>query len=184
MERPHSEGKQHQSQSSRARSVHSNALQTKDSASICTNDIIPKKKTNRFYNDADDTLEKPNHYTIVMGHFNAQIGKRTKPMETATGKCGIKKRKRQQLDKAGIIKTVQNHEYHVPEERRGEMDMEKPNRVTSAEIDYILRNRAYIVTDVTVINQINKSRCRTNWTKEDRIPTRIEKPIPDTTRTR
>ena len=40
---------------------------------------------NNFYNDVDETLGKPNHYMIVIGDFNAQIGKRTIPMETATG---------------------------------------------------------------------------------------------------
>ena len=31
---------------------------------------------NSFYYDVDETLGKPNHYTIVMGDINAQIGKR------------------------------------------------------------------------------------------------------------
>ena len=44
---------------------------------------------NNFYNDVDETLRKPHRYTIVMGDFNAQIGKRTNPMETATGKFGL-----------------------------------------------------------------------------------------------
>ena len=47
---------------------------------------------NTFYNDVDETLGKPNHYTIVMGDFNPQIGKRTKAMETATGKFGLELR--------------------------------------------------------------------------------------------
>ena len=42
-----------------------------------------------FYNDVDVTLWKLRHYTTVMGDFNAQIGKRTNPMETATGKYGL-----------------------------------------------------------------------------------------------
>ena len=33
--------------------------------------------------------------------------------------------------------------------------MESPNGVTKTEIDYILTNRPDIVTDVTVINQVN-----------------------------
>jgi endonuclease/exonuclease/phosphatase family metal-dependent hydrolase len=68
-----------------------------------------------------------------------------------------------------------------------------PNGVTKTEIDYILTNRPDIITDVTVINQVNigsdhrlvmsnikldvevgsgatKSRCPTNRIKEDRIP--------------
>ena len=45
-----------------------------------------------FYNNVDETLGKPNHYTIVMGDFNAQIGKRTNPMKTTTGKFGLEMR--------------------------------------------------------------------------------------------
>ena len=88
----------------------------------------------------------------------------------------------------------------------------KPNGVTKPEIDYILTNKPDIVTYVTVSNQVNigsdhrtvtsnirmdaeverkntddqqatKNRCHTNRIKEDRIPTRIEKLIRDTTRT-
>ena len=40
-----------------------------------------------------------------MGDFNAQIGKRTNPKETALGKFGLGLRN---------IKKVQKHEYHVP----------------------------------------------------------------------
>ena len=87
MERPHSEGKQHQPQSSRTCSVHNKALQTKDMVQVyAPTTSYSDEAINTFYNDVDETLRKPNHYTIVMGGFNAQIGKRINPMETATGK--------------------------------------------------------------------------------------------------
>ena len=72
-------------------------------------------------------------------------------METATDSfwARIEKRKWRHLGRMGNIKKVQYHEYHVPEESREEMDVE--NGVTNTEIDY----RPDIVTDVTVINQIN-----------------------------
>ena len=47
---------------------------------------------NSFYNDVVETLWKPNHYTIAMGDFNAQIEKRTNPMERATGTFGLELR--------------------------------------------------------------------------------------------
>jgi len=53
----------------------------------------PEEDINSFCNDVDETLGGKNHYTIVMGDFNAQIGKRTKPTETAMGKFGLKLRK-------------------------------------------------------------------------------------------
>ena len=37
-----------------------------------------------LYNDVEETLRKHNHYITVTGVFNAQIGKRTNPVETGT----------------------------------------------------------------------------------------------------
>ena len=54
-----------------------------------TTSFSVEASVSNFYNDVDETLGKPNHYTIVMGDFNAQIGKRTNLMETATGKFGL-----------------------------------------------------------------------------------------------
>ena len=51
---------------------------------------IQKKTCNS--NDVDENLGKPNHYTIVMGDFNAQKGKRTNHVETAMGKFGLELR--------------------------------------------------------------------------------------------
>ena len=66
--------------------MHNKALQTKDSPNICTKPSHPEEDITNFYTDVDETLGKPNHYTVVMGYFNAQIGKRTNPMVTATDK--------------------------------------------------------------------------------------------------
>ena len=38
-----------------------------------------------FCNDVDKTLGKPNLYTIVMGDFDAQIGKNSKPYGNGKG---------------------------------------------------------------------------------------------------
>ena len=81
MERPHSEGKQHQPQRSRTYHVHIKALQTEESASVCTK-TSSEEDINNCYNDIDETLGKSKHYTIVMGDFNAQKEKRANPMET------------------------------------------------------------------------------------------------------
>ena len=49
---------------------------------------------NIFYNDVDETLGKPNHYTIEMGDFKTLMGTRTNHMETA-GAFGIETETRQ-----------------------------------------------------------------------------------------
>ena len=68
--------------------------------------------TSTIINDVDEILGKPNYYTIVMGVFIAQIGKRTNPIETATGtlELGLRKGKWRHLGRMGNIKKVQNHE--------------------------------------------------------------------------
>ena len=45
-----------------------------------------------FYNDVGETLGKRSYNTIVMGDINAQMGKRTNPMEAATGKFELELR--------------------------------------------------------------------------------------------
>ena len=37
-----------------------------------------EQQLNSFYNDVDETLEKQDHYTILVWDFNAQLGKRKK----------------------------------------------------------------------------------------------------------
>ena len=110
-----------------------------------------------FHNDIHDTLWKPNRYTIVMGDFNAQIGKRTNPMETATGKCGLELRNERgdtmvEWATPGKYKIMNT----VFQKKAGRRWMwKRTNGVTEIEIDYILTNRPDIVTDVTVISLVN-----------------------------
>ena len=85
---------------------------------------------NSFYNDVDETLGKPNHYTIVTGDINAQIWEKNKPYGNDNGQiwARIENRQRRHLGRMVNIKKVHNHEYHVPEEGKEEMDVEKPKR--------------------------------------------------------
>ena len=171
----------------------------------------PEEDTNSFYNDVDETFRKPNHYTIVMGHFTLQIGKRANPMETAMGKCGRELRNESGdtlVEWAKLRKNkITNTMFQKKAGRR--WTWKSPNGVTKTDINYILSNRSDIVTDVTVIDQVNigsdhrlvmsnikldvgverkkmmtKCKCHTNRIKEDIIPTRVEKPIQDITRSR
>ena len=76
-------------------------------------------------------------------------------MEKATGKYGLELINERGDTLVEWATSRKNHEYHVPGESREEMDVENANGVTKTELDYILTNRPDIVTDVTVINQIN-----------------------------
>ena len=133
-----------------------------------------------------------------MGDFNAQIGKRTNPMETATGKfgLGLRNERGDTLVEWATLReyTIMNTMFQKKAGSR--WTWKSPNGLTKTDIDYILTNRPDIVTDVTVINQVNigsdhrlvmnniklnveverktlmtKNRCHTNRIKEDRIPT-------------
>ena len=127
MERPYSEGKQHQPQNSRTCSVRNKVLKTKDSASICTNNSVLEEDINNFYNDVDETLRKPNHHTILMGEFDAQIGERKNHMEMASSIFGLELRH----DRGDtLIESATSRKYKTmrSEERRKEMEVEKPKR--------------------------------------------------------
>ena len=109
---------------------------------------------NNFYNDVDEFLGKHDIYTIVMGYFNGQMGKRTNPMETATCKLGLGFRNERGDTLATSRKyKIMNTMFHKKSGRR--WTCKSPNDVTKTEIDYILTNRPDIVTDVTVLNQVN-----------------------------
>ena len=135
-------------------------------------------------------------------------------METTTGKFGLELRndRGDTLVELATSKKykIMNTKFQKKTARRWTWKI--PNGVAKTEIDYILTNRPDIVTDVTVINQVNIAsghilvvsnikldvdverkkmcdqeainiRCHTNRI-EDRIPTRIERPIRDNARTR
>ena len=72
--------------------MHNKAQQTKYSAKYIPTTSYREEDINSFCNDVDDNLKKLNHYAIVLGDFNAEIGKRTNPMETATDICGLELR--------------------------------------------------------------------------------------------
>ena len=58
----------------------------------------PEEDINSFYNGVDETLEKLIHYTMAMGDFNAQIGKRTNAVEAVTDTFGL------ELEKETLVK--------------------------------------------------------------------------------
>ncbi|MEG7521682.1 MAG: hypothetical protein M3H12_01065 [Chromatiales bacterium] len=74
-----------------------------------------QEEINSFYNDMEDTLGKPNYYTIVMRDFNAQ--ETNKPNGSGNRQICTRneKRKGRYIGRMGYIKKVQNHEYHVSE---------------------------------------------------------------------
>ena len=201
MQKPHSEGKPQQPQISRTRITKRYKLKIVQVYALTT--PYSEEDINSFYNDVDETLGKPNHYMIVMGDFNAQID-----VKTPTGKFGLElgTERCNTLVKLATLKKYKIMNTVFQKIARRRWKWKSPNGVEKAEIDYILTNRCDVITDVTVINQVNigrdhrmvvgnikldveverknvMSKKPPNRINEDRIPTQIEKPIRDTTRT-
>ena len=112
---------------------------------------------NIFYNDIDKILENPSHYTIVMGDFNAKVGVRTNPSETATGSVGLGQRNERGDT---LIEWTTSKDYKIMNtlfqkkiERR--WTWRSPDGKTKNEIDYVMTDKPNMITDVRVINRIN-----------------------------
>ena len=94
---------------------------------------------NSFYNDVDETLRKPNHYTIVTGDFNAQIGEKTNPMVTASAEFGLELRNERGDTLAECATSrkykIMNTMFRKKPGRRWTWKI--PNGVTKTKIDYI-----------------------------------------------
>ena len=84
---------------------------------ICTNNII-QKDINNFYNHVDETLGKHG------SDGKLQYSNREK--NTPYGNGNGQEATPCTMDN---MKKIQNHEHHIPEESREEMDLEKPKTV-------------------------------------------------------
>ena len=115
------------------------------------------EEVENFYNDLDKILEKPCYYTILMGDFNAKVGKRANSSETATGIFGLGTRNERgdtlvewaTSEKFKIMNTM----FKKKPKRR--WTWKSPDGTTKNEIDYVLTTKPDTITDVTVINRIN-----------------------------
>ena len=112
---------------------------------------------NIFYNDIDKILENPSHCTIVMGDFNAKVGVRTNPSETAIGSFGLGQRNERG---DALIEWTTSKDYNIMNtlfqkkiERR--WTWRSPDGETKNEIYYIMTDKPNMITDVRVINSIN-----------------------------
>ena len=74
--------------------------------------------------------------------FSAQIGKRTNPMETATGKFGLDLRN-ESADTLAERATSRKYKTIFQKKAGRRWTCESPNDVTKTEIDYILRNQQH-----------------------------------------
>ncbi|MFH4978111.1 hypothetical protein AB6A40_004820 [Gnathostoma spinigerum] len=109
-----------------------------------------------IYNELDNILEKKSTYTIVMGDFNAKIG-RGKEGEKYIGRQGIGKRNERGERMAMMVETkklyVGNSWFRKNAKRR--WTWIAPNAAKKNEIDYILVDTRRILKDVAVVPSFN-----------------------------
>ncbi|XP_041471252.1 craniofacial development protein 2-like [Lytechinus variegatus] len=97
------------------------------------------------------------NFTIVMGDFNAKVGKREDNSEMMLGKFGIGTRNDRgdrllEFASSRGLK-VMNSFFKKKEHRK--WTWQSPNGTTRNEIDFILTNRPDIITDVSMLNRFN-----------------------------
>nr|XP_054765176.1 uncharacterized protein LOC129271950 [Lytechinus pictus] len=97
------------------------------------------------------------NFTIVMGDFNAKVGKMEDSSEVMLGKFGIGTRndRGDRLLEFALSRglKVMNSFFKKKEHRK--WTWQSPNGTTRNEIDFILTNRPAIVKDVSVLNRFN-----------------------------
>uniref|UniRef100_A0A914W5Q0 Metalloendopeptidase n=1 Tax=Plectus sambesii TaxID=2011161 RepID=A0A914W5Q0_9BILA len=107
----------------------------------------------RFYDDLEEEINKRSTYLVVMGDFNAKVGRRQDD-ETFIGPFGGDRNKRGKR----LAAMAESRRLFVAntffQKRAGRRwTWISPNGETKNEIDYILTNRLQIVQDVTAIGR-------------------------------
>ena len=116
-----------------------------------------EEEIEQFYDDISKVLDvEKTKYTILMGDFNAKVGKK-KDGESCMGKFGIGQR-----NERGEMLVNFSERYNMKimnsvfQKRAGrKWTWRSPNEETKNEIDFIITDNFNIVKDVTVINKVN-----------------------------
>ncbi|XP_041472578.1 uncharacterized protein LOC121421843 [Lytechinus variegatus] len=116
------------------------------------------EEVDMVYEEIAELLDEDKaNFTIVMGDFNAKVGKREDNSEMMLGKFGIGTRNDRgdrllEFASSRGLK-VMNSFFKKKEYRK--WTWQSPNGTTRNEIDFILTNRPDIITDVSVLNRFN-----------------------------
>ena len=112
-----------------------------------------------------------------MGYFNAKVGVRTNPSETATGSFGLGQRNERG---DALIEWTTSKDYKIMNtlfqkkiERR--WTWRSPDGKTKNEIDYVVTDKPNMITDVRVINRINIGSDHRMLMSNTRLDTKAER---------
>ena len=119
--------------------------------------ISSEEDIETFYDDVKKILDtEKTHYTMVMGDFNAKVGK-AKVGETSMGKFGIGERNERGDKLINFAETyglkIANTFFQKREGRK--WTWKSPDGKTKNEIDFIMTDKIDNIKDVTVINKVD-----------------------------
>ena len=132
-----------------------------------------------MYDEINELLDsKSTHYTMVMGDFNAKIGKQNKGENSVMGKRGTGNRNERgdRLIEFATSKNlyIANGTFQKKEGRK--WTWKSPDGSTRNEIDFIMTNKKDTIENLMVLNRVNTGsdhrmvRCRVNFrTQVERV---------------
>ncbi|XP_063957603.1 craniofacial development protein 2-like [Lytechinus pictus] len=95
------------------------------------------------------------NFTIVMGDFNAKVGKMEDNSEVMLGKFGTRNDRGDRLLEFALSRGLEVMTSFFKKKEHRKWTWQSPNGTTRNEIDFILTNRPDIVKDVSVLNRFN-----------------------------
>ena len=116
-----------------------------------------EEANSEFYEIVQQTIEdRPAHYTIVMGDFNAKVGSQ-KTGEKSVGKFGLGNRDDRgqtlaEFSESNKLRIMNTFFKRKPTKK---WTWKSPNGETFNEIDYILASKTALIKNVSVINRVN-----------------------------
>ena len=114
------------------------------------------EEVENFYEDVQKAIDRKRaHFMVIMGDFNAKIGKRVE-QETSIGNHGIGTRNErgQRLIEFAEARSLSIMNTFFEKRIERKWTWKSPSGVKN-EIDFILSNRRDVVKDVSVINKVN-----------------------------
>ena len=114
------------------------------------------EEVENFYEDVQKAIDRKRaHFMVIMGDFNAKVGKRVE-QETSIGNHGIGTRNErgQRLIEFAEARSLSIMNTFFEKRLDRKWTWKSPSGVKN-EIDFILSNRRDIVKDVSVINKVN-----------------------------
>lgn len=117
-----------------------------------------EEEIDTFYDNLNEALKEcPAHYTLLIGDFNAKLGRRQDESENPLGNHGYGERNERGVK---LLNFLQEHGLYSMSSFFDKKPQQKwtwisPDGKTKNEIDFIISNRKEIIHDVTTLNNFS-----------------------------